>query len=442
MSNPDNRELVLRGACEYSKVQQRVRYLGLMQSGQVDKLRSELRVRQETLKASLESMPRLRDRVNEYEARARALSKQSQSLNTDRLSYRDDLKDFSTMGDNKSLQCNFIGVLADVTTDAAYPLHLSDRLKTFNSSSTSKSRKAIMLTHANIEREVVAKLDEIKRGAMNIDACANLANNWMRSMGRVMDEIDGAIADQQKVQQASLAEEPGFPEWSKRMGNIDAERIMLEKLVQFMSVRDQAGSAINRAELNQRTESLKHFIFGTRGALTFAGNSLAFSWIKYTNTLYLTELDRFKKGYDALDAESRVAIANLRTQIPKPSSDREQFTNLNLINLKNFPTSQKRWTIACQRLSALQEPWNASQTYLESMELFCKVAAKATTEQNDIDSALTDACSGFTRLDGVMTKTPDIVSVRTSQTRKGLEAKMAIVASKQSELGCSNVLPE
>ena len=463
MTNDENRELVGRAACEYTRIEQRVRYLTLMQRGELDQLRSELRDRNEELEKSLQNEPELLKEVQKYKARTVSLESYWRALNTYREKFRKNSAEFDSLGDDADLRCGYLRSFANSKNPKAYPMGILARLHELGIDANNDKRAAIFYAFSSIDNQVKEKLPEIQNDKMKKEDCAALAVKWIRNMGRLLDESGEALRDRQKQVYADLNSKAGYTKWSKRMADVEGQKILLEKLLQFMDAKQDASVVVDRAELNQRLHNLRNMLFGTGDYLSrlnpMGGKSQVAAWLEHTTNLYKDQIKEFNKAYQVIDTDAWDMLQSLpyssRQNIKPPLS----LNKLGLLRAELYQKGKPGWKIICNALEDAWINWGIAQDYLGNVELFCGVIADSIRNHQNLDPAIVSMCAGKLKLDGTYSEQPGYVKLRNSQDKPGqletlvskinkqifpesVSDRAATIKAKQRELSCQTSVPK
>ena len=464
MTNDENRELVARAACEYTRIEQRVRYLTLMQKGELDQLRTELRTRNQELEASLQNEPELLKEVQKYRERTTALESYWRALNSYRERFRKNSSEFESLGDDADLRCGYLRSFANTKNPKAYPMGILNRLRDLGIDANNDKRAAIFYAFTSVDAQVKEKIADIQNDKMKKEDCAALAVKWIRNMGRLIDESGEALRDRQKQMYADLNNKAGYSKWSKRMADVEGQKILLEKLLQFMDAKQDASVVVDRAELNQRLNSLRSMLFGTGDFVSrftpFGNKSQVAAWLDHTTDLYKDQMREFNKAYESLEKDAWDLLQSLPLSVRQGQYSKNLTLNkLGLIKAENYPKGKPGWKIVCNQLEDAWINWGIAQDYLGNIELFCSVIADSIRNHQNLDPAIVSMCAGKLRLDGTYASLPGHIQLKQSQERPPqlavavnkinkqifLESaydRAATIKAKQRELSCQSSIPK
>ena len=433
MTNDENRELVMRAACEYTRIQQRIRYLTIMQKGDLEQLREDLRVRNEQLKSSLEKNPVLLGKINSYEERTLTLERSWKTLNALRNRFQKDNLDFMSLGDDVDLRCGFIHSITSRSKASHYPLAVLEILKSIGVGPDNNKRGAIFYAYSSLENQVKEKLEEIVTGKMKKEDCAALSVKWMRNMGLLLNEADATLHDQQRKMFEDLNKEPDYTEWNRKMGDVQGQKILLEKLLQFMGAKRGQNEFVDRAELNQRLNHFKTVLFGDGSIVTkinpIANKSQITAWLDHMKDTYDDQLKEFEKRYDTLDEEiARLVLAlPLEQKVKISNGGRIAHLGLEMLQPEIAPRKTETWKNVCRSLDDISVVWDNAQDTLSYIELFCKTIADSIRNHQDLDTRIISMCSGKPRLDGTYEQLPEYMKLKKAQYQLSVIEKVRSV---------------
>jgi hypothetical protein len=429
MSRPEHRQLVLRNTCEYSKVHKRIRYLQLVQTGQVEALQAELDANLAALGKSLESHPTLSKAVATHETQLKLFALAQKGLVTDRQALKDLQAQLESLNADEQFECQFGRALAggDLNT---FPFGVVTRLQLASQGAETVQTVAIVNTHLEFENSV--RLQFRASPVQSLPSCAKLTKDWIKSLDRVMSATDLVVKSRQAQMQRELEKDPEYKTWHARMADVERERKIVGQIIEFMKSQSAENAAINRSELHQRIRDVRSALFGSPRALNF-GSSPVMSWLSHSVALHEQSLASFKSGVDRLAADYlKLMYLNARDKQAQSVSYRNA-TQLGFLVPADFAVGSVGWRNVCGRLESIMMDWLRARDHLEATELFCQAIQPLLAD--DVESGILSICLGERDLTGRVVRSPRIQQLHTASDTH-IKALALIVQQRRSALQC------
>ncbi len=435
MSNDDHRQLVMRAACEYTRIQQRIRYLTLMQTGKRDELAAELKFRTEQFDKSLAGKPELSKIVQEYRLENNKVDDLWKNINGHREKFRLSFSEFEKIpGDDHELRCSYLKKFANVSKPSDFPLDIANQIQKIEDENQNAMRAALFDSFVSVDTHLKERLPEILNNKIKKDECSALLSKWTKNMGLVLDKAGEALLARKTRMIEKLGREQEYSKWSKEIEEVEGLKVLLEKVVQFMDVRQEPSDVVNRSELNQRIGKLKVMLFGTNDVNIkynpWATKSQVAAWLEHQTKLYKNQIKVFNESYHNLTIDSYNTFRSMNIKLKNDEvTQKYGFEKLSLLRPEYYQDSAKRNGPICSSLENVANNWGIAQAYLETVGLFCKVIAESIRNHPDLDPEIVSMCAGKIRLDGKYAEEPGWFKLKRTQDEASTGA---IYASKMN----------
>jgi hypothetical protein len=429
MSRPEHRQLVLRNTCEYSKVHKRIRYLQLVQTGQVEVLQAELDANSTALQKSLETRPALSKTVAAHDAQLKLFALARKGLVTDRQALKDLQAQLESLNADEQFECQFGRALAGGEL-SAFPFGIVTRLQLASQGAETVQTVAIVNTHLEIENSV--KRQFRTSPVQSLPSCAKLTKDWIKSLDRVMSATDLVVKARETKLLRELEKDPDYKEWHARMADVERERKIVGQIIEFMKSQSAENAAINRSELHQRIRDVRSALFGTSRVFNL-GSSPVMSWLSHSVALHEQSLASFRSGVDRLTADYlKLMYLNARNKEAQNISYKEA-AKLGFLAPAMFEIGSAGWRDVCGRLENIMMDWVRARDHLEATELFCQAIQPLLAD--DVDGGILSICVGQRDLVGRIVTSPRIQQLRAASDTQ-VKPLASIVQQRRSALQC------
>lgn len=441
--NYEHRQLILRSTCEYSRVDQRIRYLMLMQSGDINGVRREMAERVKALDASLAKRPNLQKLVNDYRGKLEAVNDGYDEVRAARKALGQLKANLGKYAADKPRMCAYaqIQVKKDVSQNVLLqsgPL-LEKIATTFPpSAALMDEAQASHAVHRVTERKAKEALlvDELPS---NIEACVGSISAWVESAGESLNIAERVLREREARLKTAINREPVYRQWAAQVVAVESDRALLEKLLPMMQSRSEPGSEISRADLIERSRDIRRVLLGKRGfKVPFMGaSSLLGQWIQNSLSHYNEAKSTFQKSYVRLDKETHTEIDDViimssgdpLAPMPIIITPRD---DLKLLTLERFPKGSRGWKNACRRLDDTYLNWLRAQDHFNATKFLCRTIDKLISE--DVEDVIVKTCKGSLSIDNRNAKASTLQTLANQSAAPRRQA--TIVQLKRTTLQC------
>lgn len=441
--NYEHRQLILRSTCEYSRINQRLKYLMLMQSGDINGVRREMNLRVQALDQSLARLPNLHKLVNDYKAKLAIVNDNYDEVRDARKGLSQLKAQLARFAADKPRMCAYAQILAkkDLSQNVllqAAPI-LTKTIQTFPPSSNllDEAQAADAIQRLNEKRAKDLLLaDEIPS---NIDACVNTTLAWVDSSAESLNVAERALRERETKIRTSISKEPAYRRWSSQVVSVESDRALLEKLLPMMQSRSEPGSEITRADLVERERDIRRILLGSnRFHVPLMGaSSLVGQWLQHSLGKYKEARTSFQKGFTNLDKETHTEIGDVMIissgdpMAPMPIMVIPN-DDLKLLTLKRFPKNSRGWQNACRRLDDTYLHWLRAQDHFNATRFLCRTIDPLIGE--DIEKVVTTTCKGGLALDNRSARASTLQTLANEAVKPRRQA--TLVQAKRTELQC------
>lgn len=477
IGRPEVRNAVLQNVCEYIKISEKVRFLKLAQSGQLETVTRELQTR---------GQDRLKSLYSAQGARVRMLMsvRNQAAANLDAVQ-KDLTRDERTMS----------GVLAQLkdSPPASYVCNLTKSVLARATSETEFPGRAIvnyrktlgLQTQSSMEQQILLESEQSLRqdfaaqatAGMNASTCAEMGNSYMTSISKILIQNRELLKELRSSLNAELSKnDPAFRQFLNNEVAAKAEVETAQKISKIMTMLSQENAVIDKVEMHSQMLSLKRALFSPSESIRsswvnfFATiepfglvnevGSPAFEWLRFIEAQQSQMMNVFKTEFDELTREAYASTPAGRSDFYRRDAngqilrDRygspvrlgqyeinqsfidsiktsQQLSVLNATTMPKGSTVQKR---ACQRLENVWLAWAAAMDHLAAQEFFC--AQISNLFDADTDRNLVQRCEGMIRITGEQMRPSDLAAQRTRIAKKGQRDQALLINQRMKDLQC------
>lgn len=456
MDRPEHRQAVLDNVCEFSKISQRVRFLQLVQSGQIDLITSELgqmSVQSQNLLLS-EFGKRVFDikkihedflsLLSELDMEALAIRNQQEAISRD-------LKEASS-----ELVCLITKELVDAQDPNQYPLNLVQFYKRV----ISRQQKPLVYQSTLIATEQRVR-ERLASSDYDDPKCSTLGNTYLQILGRMAGNGIQTIASLKRSLDTQVKEDMDYRAFSSREKVVMNEIEFLTKIKNLLTQLNLDNAVIDKLELDTRLDQLKVALFGTpRGLAGVRGNSPAMAWLDFAWTQHHRASIQFKREYDRLvrdafavsksmsldffkrDQDGNILRDRWGAPIRKTNAEIDKLIIDDMLGSKTLqaltpavaPKGSDNHVLICRRLENIWTSWAASVDHLSATQFFCDFISPFFDSRTE--ASIISRCEGRRDLVGRVVRHSE-VSQRLIDMRKAQDKEKAnIISSKLNELEC------
>lgn len=463
MEKSEHRQAVLTNICEFSKISQKIRFLKLAQSGQIETVTQEI----QAIKAQSDQVlkSRFSDRVfsiasirNSAEGQ---LKKSGQLLTRDMTTYRSAMSQLSNQNDS-SLACYVAREIVGVSGN-------SDTFPT--SAITNMARVIELQTNKNLAQTALLnaekRLRERIKFSINDDSskaiveCGATARTYLETLGKILTETKQSLTKLNKSLDRQMMRDTEYATFRRNEERAKSEIETLTKVANILEKLNMDNAIIDKMEMDTQVSGLKRALFGTPDGLPMIrGSSPAMAWLNFVDDQFRRSIGAFSTEMSALTHDAYLITKSGRMEFYKrdqngnvmrdkygravPLSNLEQNQSIiqdikssqELANLNPnvAPAGSDNQRVVCQRLENIWLSWAAAVDHLAAQDFFCK-NIRGFFDSNT-ESALVERCVGRQNLAGKILVASEIQKKQSELAAKGLKARAITVSSKMKELTC------
>jgi len=456
MNRSEHRQAVLDNVCEYSKISQRVRFLQLAQSGQIDLITSELSQMSVQSQTVLRAEFGLRvfdiKRVQQdYASVLDRLDKKTQPIRAQHDEIARDLKEASS-----DLLCLISKELVESQDTNQYPLNVVKHFKDI----LSLQQRTLVYQGTLIATEQRTR-HRLRNMSFEDSGCGSVGRTYIQILDRMISNGSQSLASLRKSLETQLKEDADYRAFSARETTIMAEIEFLTKVKNLLAQLNLDNAVIDKLELDSRMHDLRQALFGTpRGLVGLRGFSPAMAWLEFAWTQHNRALNQFYREYDALVkdtiAVSRSTRGDFFRRDTKGNVIRDRWgypvrysnpeinkmiindfiasNTLSAINQKVAPKGSDNHVLICRRLETVWMSWAASMDHLSASQFFCGFISPFFDSRTE--PSILARCEGRRDVKGRVLRHSEIsqrlIAIRNAKDKD----KAMLISRKLSELRC------
>lgn len=470
MADPNYRSLVLKSICEYRRIKTNVDYLSYINTGRanVKKEKAELEARVIALRKRFEKEdPKMVKLIDQFYAVRKQTEDESRKITATRGVLAKIDTDFGASDDNH-YRCNVVAQRVksgtSILTHLALPSvpNVADQF-----SSPSYSVQALVSTIKNNESIIIQAykdqqgevcLKNIEACNKTADICAKNADLWRRNLSSLLSQLTRFNREKTEQQMGALFTNPQFIAWRQQNKSLEADALLLERIIGFMSASPDPRQIIPETDLIIEVQELGKRIFTRKGYNFVTGKSMAGAWLDHRLNAYEKTVDEFNRVFVQLNSKinnkalqlyfAKAKVAQQKA-IQKTSGSAQvnqyevqkitskfNLESLTLQTLKELNDPQIAVDV-CRDLNAMYIQSNNAGKLLNSAKYFCNYLEENELKNTEMDAFIVSKCWGRINLGN--DKSTSYIENLTKSTGgiTGLRTRMAIVQKNMDMLNCA-----
>ncbi|GEM_PF-2491130 len=464
MNRFEHRQAVLDNVCEFSRISQRVRFLKLAQSGQINIINDELIKMEVTYHSKLKEEYSHRTfeikKINdEYGSKMKSLKNALFEIKNSHQIFATDMKNVSN-----ELFCSVTQSLIEQSKQSTYPLavgHLFTSILSLQVEGT-PYQKSLLKVYSSLVKDF-----SISSKASSVD-CSSKSRAFLEVISKIIEHsfLTLDLLDQSLQKQCSA--DPDYRSLSAKNKNVVHEVEFLTKVKDLLTQLNSDNALLDKMELDSTIYLLNQSLFGTPNGIIFIrGASPAMSWLEFVWENHLRSLNNFKNDYQQLANElfkntpayhldyimknkKGEVIKDIFGNPVKYNSNPLRFNdfdiqkaykndylaaqNLSLIRPQEIPEGTLQHTRACRRLENLWISWSAAIDHLGATQFFCEYISEFFSPATE--KSILQRCQGQQDIYGQVIKLSDIEQTLLSLSQNGLKEKANYVSVKMKQMNC------
>lgn len=463
MSKPEHRQAIMQNICEFSKINQRVRFLKLAQTGQLEKVTEEIQqMRKDTYSA-------LRGRFSERAlsiagirtSYAQVLSRAAQTLKLDTAEIQGLMAQVAESKDDHLTCFMAREVIEKAGDESGFPLRAVGNFKTLlaNQENPSVAQTAILRAEERLRDHLKSLAAAGAEKA--ISECAAAGRAYFESLSRIVQTTGTTLTKLTASLDRQLGQDPEYAQYRKNELAAQAETETLAKVANILEQLNLDNAILDKVEMDTQMRGLKQALFGTPGGLPLLrGSSPAMAWLSFVDEQFARSVSAFdteiqslvqdsymitrtgrndfvrrnEKGEPVLDRYGHPIKLSITQQHETIFSDVRMSQELGNITTRIAPVGSDNQRVICQRLENVWLSWAAAMDHLAAQNFFCQ------NIQGFFDSstepALVRHCSGRRDLAGKVLVPSTIEQKKSRLVEKGFRDRAQLINAKMKELIC------
>lgn len=456
MSIPEHREAVLENICEYSKISQRVRFLKMAQSGQVDLITSEIQSMSDMSYGILrqEFGTRVFDIKQihmDYRAALERLTQQVSEANAQHQEIVQDLK-----GASGELLCLVTKELVEYGTEDQYPLSIVNLYKRL----LTRQQRALVYQSTLVSAEQRTQ-DRLKVLSMGDPACAETATTYLQVIERMIINGRQTVSALKKSLNDQLNQDEDYRSFAAKEKLMMEEVEFLAKIRNLLTQLNLDNALIDKLEMDSRMFELKQALFGQPWGLPMAaGASPAMAWVDFALEQHRRAGQQFKFEHNLLERDVLAATRAGRSDFVKRDekgnvvrdkfgypvrisyAEQDKLIFDSIEAAKSFatltpaiaPEGSENHVLLCRRLESIWLSWSSYVDHLAATQFFCDYISPHFDYR--AEARLVSTCQGSRDIHGKVLRHSTIGRILLDIQKGKEKEKAANISNKMTELNC------
>lgn len=448
MKIPENRMAVLQNTCEFSRIAQRVRFLKLAQSGQINQVTQEIKMYKTQTDSSLKS--------------------QFSSRVSDMLSFRNQintiLNDVSTALEKDSKSVESAQARMKMTDENLVCMFAQDIISRFDDANSFPARPVSNLQklianqqEISLDQEFLIKSEGILRNkiknqnsaasAEDITKCATDGRSYVATLASIVRQTEATVRSHRASLYSQLSKDKEFASYQLAEAKAYREVDTLAKIGNILERLNKDNSIIDKSEMHQQMAALKYALFNTD---SWIKSSPVMAWLKHSNKMYAESIGRFNTEMSSLIYGAQ-GITKSGNRIPMPPRsdfnneryfkevsqyvrDTAQTSKLGNVTLALAPVGTPQNKDICQHLESAWLEWASALDHLSAQDFFCKTISNLMDQA--VEPGIKDHCYGKVDFAGKVQQKSLIAAQQSTLVEIGAKAQAQLVSKKLKELQC------
>lgn len=457
IENADNRTALLENTCEFSKIAQRVRFLKLAQSGQIQEVTNEIRLFKTNAYSRLQSA--INDRVNEMITIRDGIMKELTEAS--KISRADNLE-FKPIADAvraKQLDDNLMCILGrnlakSANNPKAFPLRAVENYKfLLNNQKTTSTAQSFLIDAEETFRGQLIEMATNK--SIRTQSCASISKSYIDAISRILTSTTATIKKHQAYVRSKMNSDKDMANYEDQEQAITQEVNNMTKIGNILERLNEDNSAIDKAEMNTQMNDLKRALFdGGRQYWVMPAPSPVRSWLEFMDEQFENSVIRLNKELSSLiKGACELTKSKCDSRSFQPSKEQMQMNdyqkqqlsqylidvkaaqNLTNITPQIAPVGTRQHKVICQKLENTFLDWAASLDYLSAQNFFCQ-QIESLMDQS-VEKGIKNHCFDEISFDGKRTLRKSVIrNQQNSLVSRGIKAKALLIQQKMNVLEC------
>jgi hypothetical protein len=459
MKKPENRLIVLQNTCEFAKIEDRVRYLKMAQSGQIKEVTDELNSKSTramdnltgTMSPRLSQIKLIRDNFK------KELTDATRQLKQDSIDFRNEISLKAKQFDKDNFQmCNLADTLVESLVPGEFPATIMENYLKLHTNQTKRSTGQSILVNAEKKsREALNKLRE--SNTLSTTKCAEYARSYITTLQAVMKDTQATIRAQLNLLRQKVAQDPEGGPFQEKEDKVIQDSEDMQKILSVLELLKQDNAAPDKSEMAAQLNILKQALFGdVPGFLPrftgYGNTSPALGWLVYMDEQGKLALQRMDAEWNNVRKKA-CEMTKSKCIMPMPpksegtmpdyyfkqvsqyTADIKLVSDLSNISAKMPAPNTPQNTDTCRVLQSAWFEWTSVFDFLGAQGLYCKVVEPLFNDT--VQKKLVSHCVDNRRIDGLVQK-PSVITARLEQLKtKGYLKRAEIISKKMDELECN-----
>lgn len=469
-SKPEVRQAILKNICEYIKISEKVRFLKLAQSGQLEFVTREINTNgaQQLFNLYQAQPPAVKQLIqtrNQFHGQIDGIKSTLPKDEAELLTFKLQLQGV----DEKPMICEMARAMVNAAGDGGR----------FPGRSIANFRKLVMTQQRpTLSQEALLRAEENLRAqfsvnAGNSDSCSQIGKSYIEAISRIVsgtgDLYNNAVSD---FNSELSKQDKGYSAYITKEARAKKEIETTTRITSILGQLNQDNASIDKVEMHSQMLSLKRALFskptdlvnrasrvlspvGVRGVsspaleyLDFIADQQAQMTAQFSqemDSLIVDAMD-YRPLYDPFERNEDGSVKNDRygqpvrkpiwktDDVPGVMKEIRSRKNLDVLSAEKIPMNSATFTRTCQRLENIWLAWAAVMDHFSAQNFFCsQIRAMFDTET---DRDLVQRCQGTYDITGKQTAQSGLQIMQTQLSAPDLRTRALMVSDKLRELNC------
>jgi hypothetical protein len=480
ISDADQRNAILQNVCQFTKVQKKIDYIQLAQSGRFDQLKDQLKngVNTYALKITggdtlLNTMWSVRsnfmDNLGGFQSDVRkereALQEVTQNIkeaqnNAYLICLRG--KELVQMAqDNTQFPSTVVKSVSDAYQQNNYYKNIDTSdlqiiygqprmsLRDDNDDKIKKKVQMLITTYQNLLNRI-ARFPDNPVGD-DVAACAATTMAFVQQVGTMITETNDIVTTDLDTMEDDLSKNEDYRKWKAQFEKITAEQENTNRMARVLSELTKAGSGVyNRSEFAEAAANLKRSLLGPRSGF-LSGQSPVYAWLDYKRQRFAESKSDFEKSMRNIVArafmltktgQGYAGTAPHMETAQEMISDVRLSQNLAILNKTTLPANSQQLELACIDLLKAVKDYSDSLDHLGATHFMCDMIWDSL--DNSVDPKIVNYCRGQADYTGkqalrqksYIEQANYELSAKPNANSLSMQDQATLVAKKMIEIGC------
>lgn len=459
MTDPNYRTLVLKSICEYRRIKTNVDYLSYINTGRanIKKEKDELDQRVLALRKRFEKDdPKMVRLIDQFYSVRKQTEDESRKITATRGILAKIDSDLSVSDDNH-YRCGVVAQRVKSGTSMLTHLALPTRANVTDQFDAPSYAVQQLASTVKINESVIIQAFKDQQGETclkNLEICtktADICNKnvsiWRGNVNSLLNQLTRFNREKTEQQMGALFTNPQFIAWRQQNKSLEADALLLERIIGFMSASPDPRQIIPETDLIIEVQALGKRIFTYSGYNVVTGKSMAGAWLDHRIKAYDGTVKEFNRMFEQLNSKFNSKYLSMyfkKKTYSQQAVQQESERIRSRFNLENMTPK----TIAelqdpqvtvdiCRDLNAMYIHSNNAGKLLNSAKYFCNYLEENDLKNTEMDGFITSKCWGRVTLGNDKSSSYLENLSKEASGQKGVRTRTSIVQKNLDALNCA-----